>query len=323
VFTIQTGLTEFRRLRFAAGSQFLAVAEGKTENGEEGYEVWDIPPRNHPAHRTSARVLRGIEWDPNKTELYVPRDTCVYSVAPTGQLLQTWRDTGWVAALDFSPAGDWLLTRSPFHMVGARRLHDRWLPEWSIENPVEPSGSRESINSAAVFSASRRIVTLVAQPYMVPFTNSQGESAPYRDWKFAFIQRDLTTGRVLAERPLTTKEAPQGVRTRLAVTPDGSAVIGFRDRSVYAWPTDPVSPARRVSVAKKDVWDVALHPSGKWLLTVCDSPEVSVWDTATWKRVQTWDWGIGPIRCAAISPDGFLAAVGSNNGNVAVWDWEL
>jgi WD40 repeat protein len=197
------------------------------------------------------------------------------------------------------------------------------LPEWAVENPVGLSEMRESFHSAAPFSDSRRIVALAGYPHLVPYLNSQGQQAPYLNWDFGLVQRDLTTGRVLTERPLTMKEAPQGVRTRLAVTPDDSAVIGFRGRSVYAWPTDQSKGACRVSVAKKDVWDAALHPTGRWLLAVCNSPEVSIWDTASWKLVRTYDWGIGRVQSAAISPDGFLAAVGSNTGSVAVWDWEL
>jgi WD40 repeat protein len=123
---------------------------------------------------------------------------------------------------------------------------------------------------------------------------------------------------VLAEHLLPANAAP----SRLAVTPDGSAVICFWARSVHVCPIEGDRPARRITVAMKDVRDVALHPSGQWLVSVCDSPEVSVWDTATWKRVRSFDWGIGNVRCAAVSPDGCLAAVGGETGEVGVWDWE-
>jgi WD40 repeat protein len=157
----------------------------------------------------------------------------------------------------------------------------------------------------------------------VTLENQHRRTRSGTEWTFLLVQREVTTGRVLVERPLTMQETPLGVRTRLAVTSDGSAVIGFRGRSIYVWPTDPDKPARRVTVAKKDVWDAALHPSGRWVLTVCNTPEVMIWDTASWKMVQTYDWGIGQITCAAISPDGFLAAVGSHTGKVVVWDWEV
>jgi WD40 repeat protein len=53
------------------------------------------------------------------------------------------------------------------------------------------------------------------------------------------------------------------------------------------------------------------------------SPEVSVWDTETWKSVQAYDWGIGSVQSVSVSPDGALAAAGTEDCKVAVWDWDL
>jgi WD40 repeat protein len=312
-------MTDFRRVRFSASGQFLAASNGKTGDNQEGYEVWHLPTKVHPLHRRSDVVLRDVEWDAVRDELYVPHYSVVDVVTPTGEVLQTLsgsageipgRQAAGFARANMLSAGDRLLLHSPFLLVGWRRAGGRWVADWHFENST---GSSVRFTSTTLYPDSRRLVSLVNREHRVPHIT----------FSHLFVERDLTNGQPLAQRPLSEKEAPVGVRTRLSVLPDGSAVVGFRGRSVYAWPADPAKPARRGTVAKKDVWDVALHPSGRWLVAVCDSPEVSVWDLTAWKPVRTYDWGIGRLWCAACSPDGFMAAVGSVTGKVTVWDWDL
>jgi WD40 repeat protein len=219
-----------------------------------------------------------------------------------------------------------LVLSSPFQLVGLRRVEERWQNAWSIttrEEVPEAAGQNDQITAVVPFGDGRRILALVSQRHRVQHIDGLGRQVSRVVWSYLLEQRDLTTGRVLAVRRLDEKEAPADVRARLALMPDGSAVIGFLARSVYVWPTDPAQPVRRVSTGKMDVWDACLHPSGRWLVTVSDAPLVSVWDTMTWKIVRSFDWGIGPVKCVTISLDGFLAAVGGDNGLVAVWDWDL
>jgi WD40 repeat protein len=91
---------------------------------------------------------------------------------------------------------------------------------------------------------------------------------------------------------------------------------------VYAWPIDSDAQGRKATVAKKDVRDVALHPSGRWVLVACGSPDVSIWDTTTWKCARTHNWGVGAVEFVNFSPDGTLAATASEQKAV-VWDWDL
>jgi WD40 repeat protein len=312
VFTIQSE-TEVVRLRFSVGNRYLLIGDG--------CEVWELPPGEEPSYGDYESSY--VEWHPREAKLYVGQGPKLAIIAPTGKVLQTlakacWK-TSWVEGLSFSPDGDWLITFEPFQLTGLKRVRDKWQVKWS-EKVVKPRwySPGDSFEAVAPFPDNRRIVTLISRTLPKPKKGARQEvHGGYTD---LFVQRDLATGKVLSERELSRNESPH---PRLTVTPDGATVVGFRGRSVYAWPTDSADPGRKTTVAKRDVQDVALHPSGRWVLVAGNSPEVSVWDTRTWKSVRTFDWHIGNVQCVAFSSDGSLAAAGSDRGKVAIWDWDL
>lgn len=314
MLTIQSELLNFSRLRFSGNARFLLIGDGETQDEQERYEIWNLPPRTRPACRASDTLLRAAEWDPARTVLCVPRDTGVKIVAPTGALRGTlpadFGLDGVLTSLEFTPTGDWLLLCSPWRLIGARRGSKQWHIEWSVK---KSNRSPDRFDSAALCPDQQKLVVLVHRRKLVP----------HIDFTYLLVLRELTTGRILAERQLTMQEVPQGMRNRLAILPDGSATIGYRGRSVYRWPTDPTKPAKKATVSRKDIWEAVLHPSGRWLLIVSDAPEAVVWDTASWKAVRSYEWGIGRLRCAACSLNGCLAAVGSHTNKVFIWDWEL
>jgi WD40 repeat protein len=67
----------------------------------------------------------------------------------------------------------------------------------------------------------------------------------------------------------------------------------------------------------------AYHPSGRYLFTTSNDATVTVWDADSWVRVKRFDWDVGRLRSVAVSPDGLLAAAGSDRGRVVVWDVDV
>ena len=65
---------------------------------------------------------------------------------------------------------------------------------------------------------------------------------------------------------------------------------------------------------------LAFHPSGQWLAATSNDETVKLYDTTTWQVAKTFTWNIGRMRSIAFSPDGTLAAAGSDTGKVVIWD---
>jgi WD40 repeat protein len=67
----------------------------------------------------------------------------------------------------------------------------------------------------------------------------------------------------------------------------------------------------------------AFDPTSRHLFAARYDATVHVFDAAGWGCRVRYDWGIGPLRAVAVSPDGTLAAAGGERGEVVVWDVDL
>jgi WD40 repeat protein len=129
--------------------------------------------------------------------------------------------------------------------------------------------------------------------------------------------RNFDDCEVMAEIPF----CPQGV-SRFKAAPDGSFVIGLLDTTLLVWrPGEKVAKVR--PCGRKPMRDFAFHPTGKYVAVVGNDEAVRLLDVLTWKPVKQYMWKIGWLRAVAFSADGTLAAAGSENGQVVVWDVDV
>src|SRR5262249_47537637 len=107
----------------------------------------------------------------------------------------------------------------------------------------------------------------------------------------------------------------------LAVSPDGT-LIAVSKTTLSAWPGADLSRAPRVirNDNRKHFTGVAFHPSGSYLAATSNDMTVKLYDTASWEVARMFTWDIGRMLSVAFSPDGMLAAAGSDTGKVVVWD---
>jgi WD40 repeat protein len=61
-------------------------------------------------------------------------------------------------------------------------------------------------------------------------------------------------------------------------------------------------------------------PDGRAVVSAGADGVVRVWDSTTGAETRSFDWGIGKVCAAAVSPDGMLCAAGGENGKIVVWD---
>jgi WD40 repeat protein len=143
---------------------------------------------------------------------------------------------------------------------------------------------------------------------------------PSRQWEFRRVLRSIHTGEIL-ERSEPLADAPD----EIALSLDGRK-LACRTREVIriypaggTWKDVPTI----TNDSKKHFTGIAFHPSGKYLAATSNDETVKLYDTATWEVARTFTWDIGRMRSIAFSPDGNLAAAGSDKGKVVVWDVDL
>jgi len=139
-------------------------------------------------------------------------------------------------------------------------------------------------------------------------------------WDDRWVVRDLATGRELAASPHLGRAPAQATASA-----DGRWVAGIHTKHLVVWsPADPGAPPL---VRKNDgplhFTGLAFHPSGAYLATTSNDATVRLYDTASWEVARTYAWQAGKLRCVAFSPDGMLAAVGSDSGSLVMWDVDL
>ena len=152
------------------------------------------------------------------------------------------------------------------------------------------------------------------------FIFSEHRRAADREWHAHRVRHSTATGKELdAAGPFA--DVPE-VMVRSA---DGRW-LACRTREVVrvypaagAWKTIPTV----TNDSKKHFTGIAFHPSGRYLAATSNDKTVKLYDTATWQVAKTFTWDVGKMRSIAFSPDGTLAAAGSDTGKVVVWDVDV
>jgi WD40 repeat protein len=112
---------------------------------------------------------------------------------------------------------------------------------------------------------------------------------------------------------------------RLFASPYTDAIVVMKPKSLRVHPINDLDTPPRVlkNDTKHNFTGVAFHPSGRYLAATSNDETVKLYDTTTWEVARTFTWDIGRMRSIAFSPDGTLAAAGSDKGKVVVWDVDV
>jgi WD40 repeat protein len=186
-----------------------------------------------------------------------------------------------------------------------------WAPEgdlrplWTAPTFLDPKGDSRTFGFI-LLADGNRILT------------AEREGAGAASTFLAF--RSLDTGEVLASVNIGSHDQPT-----LAAAPDDLTFVVLSKKNLMLFRGPKlIAPFKTLpSDGRKHFTGVAFHPSGKYLAATSNDETVKLYDTATWQVARTFTWSIGKMRSIAFSPDGTLAAAGSDQGRVVVWDVDV
>ena len=287
-------------LAFSPDGIHLIAGDRQTAAGR----VWDVSSYDGAVLKHTDSDIRAMAVSPDGIRLAVAVEDGTVQVlhAASGKLLLNCCERG-TAALAFSPDGSRLATGD---RVGTVRLYDARSGQATGTFP----GHSAAISSLAFDSAGTHIVS----------ASSDGTA---KVW-------DASSSRVLATLTLrdpvySATFGPNGDRiltasgNRQARTTDGKTVQIWDWRSgTRLMQLDRDEDSGTVSVAIA----TAFSPGGSAITAAFASRgEVSVWDTSTWKRIETASNGDTRVTAIAYSPDGSRFVTRAlPSGATRVWD---
>ncbi len=128
--------------------------------------------------------------------------------------------------------------------------------------------------------------------------------------------RDGNSGELL--RDLGSIRDP--TKYRLTFTPNGKTLLGYDERTITLWDTATGSQIGQFSPGRAKLHGLAVHPSGRFFVTVGADRTARTWDLASLRQTEALKWTVGKLSSVALSPDGTLAAAGGEKGQVVLWD---
>lgn len=110
---------------------------------------------------------------------------------------------------------------------------------------------------------------------------------------------------------------------REAASADCRWLAGQNKNALRIWSLADLGkpPIERINPGSKKIFtDIAFHPSGRYLAATSTDETVKFYETESWQVARTFSWRIGKLVGVAFSPDGALAAAGSDDGRIVIWD---
>lgn len=285
----------------------LVAAASNTFSGPGDVEVWDV---------TSGTLRFATHNKARIGDFAFIHDGCYFHLGgwnPTVLRTATWEEIthplahpGSFLRLAFSADSSRVLFDpfSPgraecFVVEGELRFRHLWSSAQAADQPIESFVLNHNGTRAALVMAS---------------SSSAGRST-----RNLFIL-DAETGRLLTTIAL---DAAEPVR-QLAFTADGSKLlVRTESRIVRMFDLATGAPAGELVHPRRPyVTALAVHPRGPIACARTDGT-VTFWDAQKCEQLRTLDWKSGKLVSVAFAPDGTLAAAGTEDGKVVVWDVDL
>lgn len=259
---------------------------------------------------------------------------------PELRLESWWYHAGYGHAVAVHPSGDWLFVAWDGRLFAFRTSDGESLPVpagvTAHQVVLSPDGTRLLVADRSHDRPRLFALTEDEKGYRVvweePLPGQFGHVAGFLPDGERFVEIDAgpkgprvrlrsfaDAGELSATRyPANTANQPQ-------LTQDGRylGVIGYT--SWYLFDTSDLGKPRRISSTRSsgDYRSFAFHPAGRTVAMIHGGPTlVKVHDLATLRLTRSYRWKLGPLGSVTFSPDGALAAAGSDGGRIVVWDFD-
>jgi WD40 repeat protein len=292
-------------LAFSPDGQALAAAVE-----DHGVFLWNLQSSGGPVHLDDSGAYRSgtlsftadggsLGWVAgNSWRVYDREDRRVTTrkLGGSGHLL-------WLAS---SPEGDRAFSQHSFPetaLIGWHRAGDRWVRDWDV------STERLAFESQTIGPDGRWLAMLSRK--------TVGEG-----WWLRKLRLELRS--TVSSVVEAVGEYPYLYGCPLTFSPDGMQLVGAHQMTLVVWPVPELGEPLLVrNDSRKHFTSTAYHPAGNRLYVSSYDATVHVFDTAGWGRTARFNWDLGPLRSVSVSPDGALAAAGSDHGEIVVWDVDL
>lgn len=195
------------------------------------------------------------------------------------------------------------------------------------ENPEGTRSTRLTLWDTAALGFPVRDLSFPALVHSPPVFTPNGAcflqleaEAVERGWAFHRVTRSSETGEVV-ERSDPLPDDPD----QMVLSPDGTAVACRTRNTIRIYPA--AGGWGKVPVitndGKQHFTGLAYHSTGRSLAATSNDETVKLYDVVTGQPTKAFTWAIGRTRSIAFSPDGLLAAAGSDAGKVVVWDVDV
>jgi WD40 repeat protein len=268
---------------------------------------------------------------------------------PSPVLMQPHTDSPYKGGLTFSSDGRSVSWMAPW---GERQVYARDSKQMSRD--VSFAATHRTINSTHSACGSR-VISQHGLPEHCLIGWKRGDEGWLRTWtvsiadlsvecmtlsstaeSFAMLTRS-TLGSRWWEGPIRVEirdAATAAIRVRgeypyiyafpLLFSPDSRQLVGFNGMTLLAWNIPESGELEKPRLVRNDsrthFTALAFHPSGHYLFATSNDTTTHVFNTHTWERIGRFTWQIGRLKAVAVSPDGTLAAVGGDGGDIVIWD---
>jgi WD40 repeat protein len=263
----------------------------------------------------------------------------IWDLASTQQLHCLTNKGGWILALAFSPAGDWLAVSTG---SGIRLWKTTtWQPEDSVLVATQRTESlcftrdgqrllASNVDDYGVWEVKdtlREIDPLENTPWYSPGQHASAVSSDGRVFvhprsQAGVVLNDLVTGESL------TLWKSGSVRARaLALSPDDQWLAHAQTQGeVRIHRFDPRRglghpPAESLNLDTREAYALAFSPDSRLLAVGGDNGRIELWETETWQKQETLMGHLNGISDLAFSPDTNAAVLASTStdGTVRLW----